>query len=337
MCKLLSSPHSVTTCDVAQHRNAGGDHVIRLRFGQGRRLRFALPSTLREDVVERRAARLQELASSLVGADAKAARAALNTACECGTSEATFDRAIRAAQKLVVGAAAPPAPRVVAMTFRELGEAWTGGKLAIRFPGQIKIKRTAADDAGRLANHIYPLIGAKSVSEITLGDCDEVMRRIPESAARSRQHVAGTLLRLMKLAVYPLRLIERSPLPAGFLPRRSARKAFAYLYPDEDRRLLACANIPLAWRLWGFLAREGMRLSEALGLAWTDVDLQRGMVKLDRNKTDDPRAWALDTATAAGLRAYQELAPSSALVFTDPRGRTPAKYTLAPCCARTWS
>ena len=60
------------------------------------------------------------------------------------------------------------------------------------------------------------------------------------------------------------------------------------------------------------------------------MDLKRGNVRLDRNKTDDPRAWALDPGTASALVAYRELARSQARVFTDPRGRTPAKYLMAP-------
>src|ERR1019366_144223 len=41
------------------------------------------------------------------------------------------------------------------------------------------------------------------------------------------------------------------------------------------------------------LTREGMRASELATLKWRDVDLERGRVRLDENKTDDPRAWAL--------------------------------------------
>jgi integrase len=41
------------------------------------------------------------------------------------------------------------------------------------------------------------------------------------------------------------------------------------------------------------MTREGMRASELASLKWRDVDLQHGRVRLDENKTDDPRAWAL--------------------------------------------
>ena len=86
------------------------------------------------------------------------------------------------------------------------------------------------------------------------------------------------------------------------LPRKGAQKALSFLYPDEDARLLRCPAVPLTSRIaYGFLAREGMRKSEALGLTWGDVDLERGIVRLDENKTNDPRAWALDASVAEVL------------------------------------
>jgi integrase len=149
---------------------------------------------------------------------------------------------------------------------------------------------------------VYPKLGDKAVAAITLDDCLDVMRALPKSASRSRVHVASTIARLFKLAVFPMRIVDRSPLPEGFSPRRPARKAMAWLYPDEDRRLMACTAVPLEFRmLWGVLDREGMRASEVRALTWADLDLKRGMVKLDRNKTDDPRSWALDAGVHAAL------------------------------------
>jgi len=49
----------------------------------------------------------------------------------------------------------------------------------------------------------------------------------------------------------------------------------------------------LSYRLlWGFLTREGMRAGEAIALTWADLDLKRGRVRLDQNKTDDPQGRA---------------------------------------------
>ena len=83
----------------------------------------------------------------------------------------------------------------------------------------------------------------------------------------------------------------------------------------------------------GFLVREGMRESEALSLTWECVDLKRGAIRLDKNKTDDPRSWALDAGVARALRVYRKCFPSDAsasgLVFVSPNGEAISKLGLA--------
>jgi len=56
-------------------------------------------------------------------------------------------------------------------------------------------------------------------------------------------------------------------------------------------------------------------------------------VKLDRNKTDDPRAWPLQAGTAEALRVYKASlglpAPEpTALVFTDEEGRPLSQFGM---------
>jgi integrase len=173
------------------------------------------------------------------------------------------------------------------------------------------------------------------VSEITLADVEGVMSALPgHLSPLTRRHVGGSIARLLKICVYPLRLISATPIPSGFLPNRGKRKALAYLYPDEDRRLMACRDVPLSFRLlWGFLSREGMREGEALALTWGDLDLKRGAVRLDKNKSDDPRAWALDPGTKAALATYRETMRPNAkpheLVFLDPQGNAHSKFGIA--------
>jgi hypothetical protein len=41
-------------------------------------------------------------------------------------------------------------------------------------------------------------------------------------------------------------------------------------------------------------------------MTFADVDLDRGAVRLDKNKTDDPRAWALDPGVALALKLWKE-------------------------------
>ncbi len=224
----------------------------------------------------------------------------------------------------------PSAQQAQGPTLRELGRLWTSGELAREYPDHIRNKRSAEDDSLRLERYVYPIIGDTLVADLTLDDAEAVMRNLPTGrAAATRRHVAQLLHRLLGIAVFPLRLIPTNPLPRGFLPRIGPGKAKSWLYPSEDARLLASPAVHLCWRmLYGFLNREGPRLSEAAALTWTALDLEHGSITLDENKTDDPRAWALSPGMAQALRAWRILRQAAqgplsddSLVFVDEIGQ----------------
>jgi hypothetical protein len=86
-------------------------------------------------------------------------------------------------------------------------------------------------------------------------------------------------------------------IPEGSLPE--GRKAFTCRYPDEDRALLGTVDVELVRRLfYGVLSREGLRREELASLCFRELDLKRGHIALDRNKTHDPRSWALSPDVA---------------------------------------
>jgi integrase len=211
-------------------------------------------------------------------------------------------------------------------TFQRFAERWTGGELHRLYPDVVRAKRTADDDRMRLEKHVYPTIGGRELALVTLDDCLEIMRKLPSSLEpASRRHVAQLLSRVFALAVFPCRLIAASPIPRGFLPKIRRTKAKSALFADEADKLIACRDVPLSHRmLYAFVVREGMRSSEALAMTFGDLDLVRGAVRLDRSKTDEPRAWALDAGTAEALRLWRDMRGTSAddtLVFgVDDRG-----------------
>lgn len=287
----------------------GGGFSTRLRCGAGQHESFRIVLQDRCEAQDR-ANRMKALAAKLVRAGrAEQAPTFLRKAGEQATDAGMRDVEAYAAELCAKAApekTAPALPSRRKPTFRELGQAWTSGQLHALYPDQVPLKATAVDDASRLDRYAYPLIGDKPIDEVTLDDCEEIMRRIP-AESRSRRHVAGTIARVFRMAVYPCRHIEASPLPKGFLPRALARKALNYLYPKNDRTLLACGDVPFGYRLlWGFLAREGMREGEALRTTWDCIDLEHGMIRLDENKTDDPRAWALDPGVTRALRIVRK-------------------------------
>ena len=211
-------------------------------------------------------------------------------------------------------------------TFRDFAERWVTGTLAREFPDHVREKASAKDDRARLDRYIYPQVADVPIKDFALADAERVMRALPaDLATATRRQVAQVLSRVLNLAAYPANLRGPSPLPRGFLPVVKKRKAEAWLYPDEEAQLAGCTAVPLTSRLlYAFLAREGMRISEALGLDWGDIDLDRGVVRLDKNKTDDPRAWALDPGVTRALASWQKRYRKGAQpvdpVFIDAQG-----------------
>jgi integrase len=127
---------------------------------------------------------------------------------------------------------------------------------------------------------------------------------------------------------------HRNPLPKGFLPRASSNRAKSSIYPSEDLALLQCKKVSLVARVFfGILSREGLRTSEALQLTWGDVDLERGVLVLDENKTDERRSWPLDFGCARALRIWKNnfanARSSSARILVDKSGKSIDAYSAA--------
>lgn len=219
--------------------------------------------------------------------------------------------------KPAVASAAP-----TGKTFREVAQLWTTGELASMYPDHVKAKRSSKTDEKRLARYAYEVIGDIAISEFTGRAGMELVERVsakmtelnPRLRPATRRHVIQTISRVLSLATFPLKLLEGNPLPHGFIPNQRAKRARVCLFPSEERQLLACTKIPIQWRLLvGILTREGLRLSELTGLTWADVDLQTGTVNLDRNKTDDPRIWALNPSVVEALSRWKKMMSNSAL------------------------
>ena len=285
---------------------------IRLRFGKGARKRFDVADAKRET-------ELRDMAAQLVEAetDPNRAEAILRDAAKADAAQ------LATLKKLVTELASGDSrakPRVqLGITFRQLAEDWVSGRLHQKWPDHVKLKSSADKDEGRF-DLLYETIGGVRLEAFTLEDAERAMGKLnPTLSSATRRHYAQLISKVLRLAVYPCKIIERSPLPVGFLPKVKSTKATAYLYPTEDAQLLAHTIIPLERRaFYGFLAREGMRRGEALALTWADLDFERGAVRLDANKTDDPRAWALGPGVAKALKALKpEGAAATARVFAS--------------------
>jgi hypothetical protein len=103
------------------------------------------------------------------------------------------------------------------MTFKDLASKWTSGELARDYPDHVRAKRpnSIRDDVTRLEKHVIPIVGEVPIASFTLEDAERVMAALPSDLRpATRRHVAQSMARLLKIAVYPLRL--RAPsLPDG--------------------------------------------------------------------------------------------------------------------------
>jgi integrase len=319
-------------------RWGAGGGTARITIKGKHRESYALPTCKTREQAEERMLLLANLAQRFRRAgvvDSRDARQLLETAASCAA--ALLPGVLQVAGELVGGkledASNPDVP-----TFEALAKDWTSGKLSRDFPDHIKAKdwdldrtrleKLAAIDVGGIR------LGEVPLDAFTLDHGQKAMAGLPEEAKRpgTRRQYAQLLNRVLALAVYPCRILKANPLPKGFLPKIGKPPTYPYLYPSEDAALGGCGDVSLARRvLFSFLAREGCRVGEAAGLKVADVDLERGAIKLDENKTDDPRDWALDPGVTRALKAWVEQrgATRADWLFVDEHGRPLSGESLA--------
>jgi integrase len=164
-------------------------------------------------------------------------------------------------------------------------------------------------------------------------------------APRTVRQVHMVLRRALKQAVL-WRLLASNPSDA-VKPPRAERKEMRTLDEDEVRRLLSATAGMRHHSLWVFLVTTGVRLGEALGLKWADIDfkesratlkrsLQRqrgaGLVLAELKTACSRRTVPFPAETLAVLRAHAlaqeqdrrqagELWQENDMVFPNPIGR----------------
>jgi integrase len=287
-----------------------GSFYLRIKLAGDRRT-MRLAASTRPEAEERRAV-LASMRADLEGQPAQLVVTFLEKA--AGADANGLRDALRLAAGLRSGkvrAASPTSSTGPAEpTVKSVATDWFNGTLGARFPDYVRRKKTHANDAGRFELYVFPLVGDVPIKAFSLEHAESVMAAIPPTRTpATRRHVAQLLHRLLGMALFPLRLRADNPIPKGFLPRVGSAKGKVFPYPAEIAKLLACKAVPLPMRvLYGVLAAEGMRASEALRLTWGSIDAVRGVLRLETNKTGDHgRAWALSPGVAPALAAWREL------------------------------
>ncbi len=286
--------------------NGDGSRSTRVRVGPVARPRFRL-AMRDEDAASERAKLLVRLASSLRKAAGPAETEMLLEYVAAATTENGLAEAVGACEDVASGLVKSSAS-AISPTFAKFAEEWTSGDLRRDHRDHVREKDHARDEE-LLRLHINPHIGHDRIADVTLAHCERVMRALPgELAPATRRHVAQCMRKVLSLAVYPGKHRTSNPIPREWMPKvpKSESKAKACLWPAEDAQLMRCKAVSLDRRIaYGILVREGMRASELERLKWRDID-EHGRVRLDVNKTSDPRAWALSPDVARTLAWWKK-------------------------------
>ncbi|MGO9398566.1 MAG: tyrosine-type recombinase/integrase [Xanthobacteraceae bacterium] len=167
---------------------------------------------------------------------------------------------------------------------------------------------TLSIDAGRIERHVKPLLGGRTVSEVTRDDVEAFMQDVAagKTAASVKSGKKRGLARvrggigaanravglLGAIFTYAVRTRLRSDNPVHGVMRPPDGRRDRRLTEDEYLRLGRALKAAHAAEVWPaaiaamrFLAVTGWRSGEALLLRWDDIDPPRRTVKLRDTKT----------------------------------------------------
>jgi len=215
------------------------------------------------------------------------------------------------------------------ITFASYAEQWLDG-LTLR-PGTIAVYRNA------YKQQLEPAFGTKRLAEITPGDVARLVANMTRKNY-SPYTIRGTLSPLGRIfnsgvrdgliASNPVRALDKSERPPASNGERRS------LDEKELKRLLDQAG--KKWKpLLAVGALAGLRIGEALGLQWRDVDFDAGLIHVSRTlgrdgqpgepKTDRAkRSVGLAPELAALLKEHRIASPYKAptsFVFAGPDGK----------------
>jgi integrase len=219
-------------------------------------------------------------------------------------------------------------------TFGDYAETWLAGLN--------KRPRTLDSYRYTLEKHLLPRFRARKLAELKT---DDVARLVREMSEPSEDRPAGYSASTIDSALTCLSSLYRKAVRAGLVaanPVRGLEPDERPSHDDADRRILEEAEIARLLSaadeqrpLIALLVFSGLRIAEALGLVWEDVDFERGFIRVEkqlaRNRERVPlktrasrRKVVLVPQLAAILREHlmaSRFKRPQELVFATPAGR----------------
>ena len=148
------------------------------------------------------------------------------------------------------------------------------------------VKRTTFKNyRNAVYSRIVPHLGETYLQELRPRDIDLWVKELAhEGLAQGTIRQTKTVLSTaLKYAIYPAELITTNPTTGVKIPRSAPRKVIERTIITHEQ----FAAIPVNnkyYPLLKILYHTGLRISEALGLTWDDVDLETGVFSISRQR-----------------------------------------------------
>jgi len=176
-----------------------------------------------------------------------------------------------------------------------------------------------------LRTHLIPQLGSKRLDAITTEDVQRLKHHLRDKAPKTVNNVLTVLGTLLKKAV-EWGVIDDLPCTVRLLKTSGGSVDF-YDF-DEYARLVGAAQVidPVAHLIVLLGGDAGMRAGEMRALAWTDVDLEKGLLRIERNewqghisttKGGRLRYVPMTTRLFTALRAHRHLRGARVLYRSD--------------------
>ena len=171
------------------------------------------------------------------------------------------------------------------VTLKEHAEQWSERKGKVR-------RRSWRDDERRLAKHILPALGSKTLESISERECERLHAKVTERGPVEANRTLE-LLRLILNSALNDGLIDSNPAARSWRSKRGNRERSRtrYLRKDEFEAFTKAVqeeqNPYVRALVWLLLLTGARSHSELLQLRWNDIDWDGGLITFQRSKTED--------------------------------------------------
>jgi integrase len=165
------------------------------------------------------------------------------------------------------------------------------------------VANTASNYMTVAKHHIIPSLGKKKIVQLTTSDVDRLLSKKMngELAVSTVQRIRSVLSQALNQAMR-WGWVNRNVAKLARAPRME-RKEGRSLTPEQARHLLESMSGHRNEALYALMLSTGLRRGEALGLKWTDLDEDKGLLHVRRQlKREEGVLVVADTKTSRSRR-----------------------------------